>query len=98
MGSYQYVLDNSELRVALSKDQQGRNIKLTKEEHCGNPSIDSDAEGKKIGSVTKGESYSVSKIWLWSKKGKFSSSMDTQMGMPSSLNTDLPWMGRTQAA
>ncbi|XP_024185773.1 LOW QUALITY PROTEIN: RING-H2 finger protein ATL46-like [Rosa chinensis] len=92
MGSYQYVLDNSELRVALSKDQQGRNIKLTKEEHNGNLSIDSDVEAKKIGSVTKGESYSVSKIWLWSKKGKYSSSIDTQTGMPSSLNTDLPWM------
>lgn len=98
MGSYQYVLDNSELRVALSKDQQGRNIKLTKEEHSGNPSIDSDVEAKKIGSVTRGESYSVSKIWLWSKKGKYSSSIDTQTGMPSSLNTDLPWMRRTEEA
>ncbi|CAL2250455.1 unnamed protein product [Prunus armeniaca] len=98
MGSYQYVLGDSDLQVPLSNDQPDRNIKLTRGiEHDGNPSIDSDVEGKKISSVTKGESYSVSKIWLWSKKGKFSSSIDTQMGMPSSLNTDLPWMGRMRA-
>ncbi|XP_008230634.1 PREDICTED: RING-H2 finger protein ATL46-like [Prunus mume] len=98
MGSYQYVLGDSDLQVPLSNDQPDRNIKLTRGiEHDGNPSIDSDVEGKKISSVTKGESYSVSKIWLWSKKGKFSSSVDTQMGMPSSLNTDLPWMGRMRA-
>ncbi|KAM1058698.1 hypothetical protein ACFX2B_023308 [Malus domestica] len=97
MGSYQYVLNDSDLRVPLSNDQQGRNVKTTRGiENNGNLSIDSDMEGKKISSVTKGESYSVSKIWLWSKKGKFSSSIDTQMGMPSSLNTDLPWMKRTQ--
>ncbi|CAL9014576.1 unnamed protein product [Prunus brigantina] len=98
MGSYQYVLGDSDLQVPLSNDQPDRNIKLTRGiELDGNPSIDSDVEGKKISSVTKGESYSVSKIWLWSKKGKFSSSIDTQMGMPSSLNTDLPWMGRMRA-
>ncbi|CAB4275167.1 unnamed protein product [Prunus armeniaca] len=98
MGSYQYVLGDSDLQVPLSNDQPDRNIKLTRGiQHDGNPSIDSDVEGKKISSVTKGESYSVSKIWLWSKKGKFSSSIDTQMGMPSSLNTDLPWMGRMRA-
>lgn len=98
MGSYQYVLGDSDLQVPLSNDQPDRNIKLTRGiQHDRNPSIDSDVEGKKISSVTKGESYSVSKIWLWSKKGKFSSSIDTQMGMPSSLNTDLPWMGRMRA-
>ncbi|KAL6287995.1 hypothetical protein ACE6H2_012385 [Prunus campanulata] len=98
MGSYQYVLGDSDLQVPLSNDQQDCNIKQTRGiERDGNPSIDSDVEGKKISSVTKGESYSVSKIWLWSKKGKFSSSIDTQMGMPSSLNTDLPWMGRMRA-
>ncbi|XP_048434855.1 RING-H2 finger protein ATL46-like [Pyrus x bretschneideri] len=97
MGSYQYVLNDSDLLVPLSNDQQGHNVKPTRGiENNGNLSIDSDMEGKKISSVTKGESYSVSKIWLWSKKGKFSSSIDTQMGMPSSLNTDLPWMKRTQ--
>ncbi|KAI4350734.1 hypothetical protein L6164_005157 [Bauhinia variegata] len=84
MGSYQYVLGNSDLRISLNHD-----AKL---------SIEGDEEAKKISSVSKGESYSVSKIWLWSKKGKFSSSSDTQMGlpMPYSLNTDLPWMEKKE--
>lgn len=97
MGSYQYVLDNSELRVALCPDRQDRDIKLAKGlEHEGNSPVDEDMEGKKISSVTKGESYSVSKIWLWSKKGKFSSSSDAQMGMPPPLNMESPWMAKTQ--
>ncbi|KAB2011567.1 hypothetical protein ES319_D09G029500v1 [Gossypium barbadense] len=69
MGSYQYVLGASDLRVTLSYDKRhGCDFK---------PSV----EGKKISSASKGESFSVSKIWLWSKKGKLStSSSDEQMG------------------
>ncbi|KAJ7974542.1 RING-H2 finger protein [Quillaja saponaria] len=98
MGSYQYVLDNSDLQVTLNHDQQqARDAKVRKGmEHNEKVSIQGDTEAKKISSVSKGESYSVSKIWLWSKKGKFSTSSDAQMGIPSSLNTDLPWMDRTQ--
>ncbi|TYI63634.1 hypothetical protein E1A91_D09G030500v1 [Gossypium mustelinum] len=86
MGSYQYVLGASDLRVTLSYDKRhGCDFK---------PSV----EGKKISSASKGESFSVSKIWLWSKKGKLSTSYsDEQMGMPSSLNTELPpWLVKTQ--
>ncbi|PPS18022.1 hypothetical protein GOBAR_AA02563 [Gossypium barbadense] len=86
MGSYQYVLGASDLRVTLSYDKRhGCDFK---------PSV----EGKKISSASKGESFSVSKIWLWSKKGKLStSSSDEQMGMPSSLSTELPpWLVKTQ--
>ncbi|KAK6280618.1 hypothetical protein POUND7_020885 [Theobroma cacao] len=98
MGSYQYVLGDSDLRVALSNDRSsGCDVKLSKGlEQNGNSSVERDAEAKKISSVAKGESFSVSKIWLWSKKGKFSSSSDAQIGMPSSLNTDLPWLEKTQ--
>ncbi|KAJ9135284.1 hypothetical protein P3X46_032487 [Hevea brasiliensis] len=97
MGSYQYVLGDSDLRVPLGTDQHGRDFTLEKgTEQNGSLSVDGDLEGKKISSVTKRESFSVSKIWLWSKKGKFLSSSDTQVGMPSSLNMDLRWMGRTQ--
>ncbi|KAK6267403.1 hypothetical protein QUC31_018240 [Theobroma cacao] len=98
MGSYQYVLGDSDLRVALSNDRSsGCDAKLSKGlEQNGNSSVERDAEAKKISSVAKGESFSVSKIWLWSKKGKFSSSSDAQIGMPSSLNTDLPWLEKTQ--
>ncbi|PON34790.1 43kDa postsynaptic protein [Parasponia andersonii] len=95
MGSYQYVLGDSVLRVTLCKDRQGQDIPSKGTEQV-NPTVDGDLEGKKISSVSKGESYSVSKIWLWSKKGKFSTSTDTETGMPSSLNMDLPWMGKSQ--
>lgn len=97
MGSYQYVVGDSNLQVSLCPDQDDRNGMLLKRtELNGNLSVEGDMEGKKISSATKGDSYSVSKIWLWSKKGKFASSSHAQMGMPSSLNMDLPWMGRTQ--
>ncbi|GMI99154.1 Arabidopsis Toxicos en Levadura 46 [Hibiscus trionum] len=96
MGSYQYVLGESDLRVPLSNNRRsGCDFKLSKGlEHNGNSSI----EGKRIDNVSKGESFSVSKIWLWSKKGKLpTSSSDEQIGMPSSLSTDLPpWLVKTQ--
>ncbi|KAK8586913.1 hypothetical protein V6N12_021433 [Hibiscus sabdariffa] len=96
MGSYQYVLGDSDLRVPLTNDRRrGCDFKLSKGlEQNGNSSF----EGKKIGNVSKGESFSVSKIWLWSKKGKLpTSSSDEQIGMPSSLSTDLPpWLVKTQ--
>uniref|UniRef100_A0A803QLX0 RING-type E3 ubiquitin transferase n=1 Tax=Cannabis sativa TaxID=3483 RepID=A0A803QLX0_CANSA len=92
MGSYQYVLDDSVLRVPFCTDRLSK-----ANEQGNNPTTvdDGDMEGKKISSVSKGESYSVSKIWLWSKKGKFSTSTDSQAGMPSSLNLDLPWMEKS---
>ncbi|KAE8691540.1 RING-H2 finger protein ATL46 [Hibiscus syriacus] len=102
MGSYQYVLGNSDLRVTLSNGRhsgqhRGDAVKLSRgSEQNGNSSAERDAEEKKISSMSKGESFSVSKIWLWSKKGKFSSSSDAQIGMPTSLNSDLPWLKKSQ--
>ncbi|XP_041008432.1 RING-H2 finger protein ATL46-like [Juglans microcarpa x Juglans regia] len=97
MGSYQYVLGNSDLQVSLCHDRQHHDIKLSRGmEHNGNSSVNGDMEGKKISTVTKGESFSVSKIWQWSKKGKFSSSSDAQMGLPPSLSTEFPWMNKKQ--
>ncbi|KAG2405108.1 hypothetical protein LR48_Vigan03g162100 [Vigna angularis] len=97
MGSYQYVLGNSDLRITLSHDREGRHAQFLKgRENLERLSVEGDIEGKKITSVCKGESFSVSKIWQWSQKGKFSVSSDTQMSMPSSLITDLPWMRETR--
>ncbi|XP_050225550.1 RING-H2 finger protein ATL46-like [Mercurialis annua] len=96
MGSYQYVLGDSDLRVALCNERRNSDVRLENgSERIGNVSVDVDFEGKKISRVNKRESFSVSKIWLWSKKGKFSSSAEAQMDMPPSLSVDLPWMGRT---
>lgn len=91
MGSFQYVVANSDLQVALCQ-----NVKVVKERggQNGNSSIDGDTEGKKINIGSKGESFSVSKIWLWSKKGKFLSSSDTHTS--TSVNVGLPWTDRTQ--
>ncbi|KAG2307716.1 hypothetical protein Bca4012_083301 [Brassica carinata] len=94
MGSYQYILGNSELKVPFCNDRQLRLKPQDKEsqEQIG----DSSSEEKKMSSVVaKGESFSVSKIWLWPKKDKFSS--DAQSRLPSSsLNVNdlpkLPWM------
>lgn len=94
MGTYQYVLGTSELRVAL---QPGRTRNATGCAMRGRPaglsSINADImEGKKICARNKGESFSVSKIWQWSNlKGK----------LPPAAGSDecsdagsLPWMRR----
>lgn len=67
MGTYQYVVGDSDLQVMKEK--------VNAENFPGN----GDVEGKKISGRSKGESFSVSKIWLWSKKSEFP--------IPSSSNT-----------
>ncbi|XP_057948890.1 RING-H2 finger protein ATL46-like [Malania oleifera] len=108
MGSFQYVVSNSNLQVALCHTHttaaaaagsiDGGEVKLGGErgEPNGNSSsIDGDAEGKKINIGSKGESFSVSKIWQWSKKGKFPSPSDTHLSS-SYVNMGLSWLDRTQ--
>ncbi|CAM8885775.1 unnamed protein product [Rhodiola kirilowii] len=82
MGSCQYVEADSDLQVTLCENNSNNNSKRTTNGAvldvrigkglAGNSSADGDIEGKKISCRSKGESYSVSKIWLWSKKDKFS--------------------------
>ncbi|KAJ8749852.1 hypothetical protein K2173_013767 [Erythroxylum novogranatense] len=97
MGSFQYVVGNSELRVAFSNDRRVRDVKLPRDaEQNGDLSTGGDLEGKRISSMAKGESFSASKIWLWSKKAKFSTASDANNSIHSSLNVDLPWMARAQ--
>lgn len=102
MGSYQYVVGDANLRVvALSQDRDGRDKKLVKgtEQSCDASADDNNnnyTEGKRIGIGTKTDSYSVSKIWLWSKKGKFVDSSDARLENQSHAHLDLPWMHRTE--
>ncbi|WJX62146.1 RING-type E3 ubiquitin transferase [Trifolium repens] len=80
MGSFQYVLADSDLQVTLraSKVDSMRQLKGIREVCDGSFSNDGDVEGKKINIARKGESFSVSKIWQWSKKdSKIPSSSDT---------------------
>ncbi|BAT76115.1 RING-H2 finger protein [Vigna angularis] len=60
MGSYRYVVRDSNLQVVLSES--------------GDVSENENVKGKRISDSTKGESFSVSKIWLWSKNHTFHAS------------------------
>nr|KYP56280.1 RING-H2 finger protein ATL5I [Cajanus cajan] len=61
MGSYRYVVRDSNLQVVLSGSHDERDGDVSE-------------NGKMIGDSTIGESFSVSKIWLWSKKKSFHAS------------------------
>ncbi|CDP00190.1 unnamed protein product [Coffea canephora] len=102
MGSFQYVVADSELQVSLCHKRprgHGLDPRLQKAEEKGgqngNSLNDEDIEGKKINMRSKGESFSVSKVWLWSNsnKGKFPNSTENQIS--SSINVSLPWTART---
>ncbi|XP_017632159.1 RING-H2 finger protein ATL47 isoform X2 [Gossypium arboreum] len=95
MGSFQYVVADK-LQVALCPSRGGNgtaSMKLVKGRigQTGNSSNDGDVKGKRINFTSKGESFSVSKIWQSSKKGKFLRSSDT-VGS-SSVTVGLPWTG-----
>ncbi|PIN24947.1 hypothetical protein CDL12_02335 [Handroanthus impetiginosus] len=75
MGSFQYVVADLDLQVALCPSRRrdrehGGDLRKGRCGHIGNFTSDGDGgdEGKKINNGAKGESFSVSKIWLWSKK------------------------------
>ncbi|KAK9675684.1 hypothetical protein RND81_11G023500 [Saponaria officinalis] len=106
MGSYQYVVDESVLQVALcpkpklisngmveskclngGRDGQNGNFPMT------TAIVNVDAEARKINVGSKKESLSVSKIWLWSKKGKFSNE-----SIHSNTNLSLPWTNNGTAS
>ncbi|KAL1539366.1 RING-type E3 ubiquitin transferase [Salvia divinorum] len=100
MGSFQYVVADSELQVAFcpSGGERGRQRGIVDgnvgdvmragrgrggEGQNWNFAGEGDGEdGKKINSRVKGESFSVSKIWLWSKKGNSHYSNDVNAILP----------------
>ncbi|KAL8111872.1 RING-H2 finger protein ATL46-like [Apium graveolens] len=93
MGSFQYVVDNSELQVAFCPSSRDKPVKRRTVQNL-NSSSEGDFDFKKIDNRSKGESFSVSKIWLWPRKDKFSNFADTHM-VSSSTNTTSPWTVRT---
>lgn len=100
MGSYQYVVAESELQVTLGPSRGGSaSVRFGKGRSAQNEnsSNDGDVEGKKINFRSKGESFSVSKIWQWSKKSKFPSSSETHMGS-STGTVVLPRTNDTQSS
>ncbi|XP_064978167.1 RING-H2 finger protein ATL47-like isoform X2 [Musa acuminata AAA Group] len=93
MGSYQYVVADAQLQVALKgcsalRIGDGRGIRGT--DARGNSPGNEAVEGERLSIGSRHESFSVSKVWLWSnKKGKVSMSSDT-----SALDTNSPWKTR----
>lgn len=102
MGSFQYVLADSDLQVALHPSSRGDHgsmrqvLKGIRATPNGSSSIDGDVEGKKINLARKGESFSVSKIWQWSRKDKITSSSDTHHFHNSAATSTLPWMNKAR--
>ncbi|KAI4336113.1 hypothetical protein L6164_014682 [Bauhinia variegata] len=79
MGSYQYVMGDSNLQVILSHSRsRGGEESDVRRKYLFDIAEDGDVDGKKIGGRrSRGDSFSVSKIWLWSKKSKFHTSSNT---------------------
>ncbi|PIN18789.1 hypothetical protein CDL12_08546 [Handroanthus impetiginosus] len=75
MGQFEYIVGEDDMHVSL----HGENVeKMETKKRNRNEELAKNGEidGKKISSRSRGDSLSVSKIWLWSKKGKFLSSFD----------------------
>ncbi|KAL6524412.1 hypothetical protein OROHE_016083 [Orobanche hederae] len=92
MGAFQYIVENRDLQVASSSGKGG-GAKAKAQctiERCINNN-NAEIEGmKRINSRSRGDSFSISKIWLWSKKGKFSGFSDANrsfvLPMPNGSN------------
>ena len=97
MGSFQYVVADSDLRVALGTSSGSMRQLKGRTATNGSSFIDGDAvEGKKINIARKGESFSVSKIWQWSRKDKLTGSSDAHFLNSSTVTSTLPWMNKAR--
>lgn len=85
MGDFQYILANSDFQIALCPNNRGsgrvENLKERQGQNGNSGNL------RNIGG--KNESFSVSKIWLWSKKDKLPISSN------SSMSSNLPWTEKT---
>ncbi|EXB82630.1 RING-H2 finger protein ATL46 [Morus notabilis] len=98
MGSYQYVVADSDLQVLALRPKResiigGNNtnsLRIVKGRSGPSRNCldnDGDAEAKKINIGSKGESFSVSKIWQWSRKGKFPTSLEPYLSSTSTTSS-----------
>ncbi|XVF50292.1 hypothetical protein PTKIN_Ptkin04bG0084600 [Pterospermum kingtungense] len=69
MGAYQYMVGDSILQVTLSDGVRDEKL-IMEMKRDGSSSIGgADVEEKRI-RISKSQSFSVSKIWLWFKKSR----------------------------
>uniref|UniRef100_A0A0E0L8C9 RING-type E3 ubiquitin transferase n=1 Tax=Oryza punctata TaxID=4537 RepID=A0A0E0L8C9_ORYPU len=102
MGSYQYVLAEASLQVSVHRrhgDGNGRVAAATRlrglvgANPAGNDGAAA-ADGKKIGAGSKGDSFSVSKIWQWPRQGKGKLPVLASDDSPA-VDGRLPWPRRS---
>lgn len=93
MGSYQYVVGDTNLRIALNSRRNAGDARHVKS-RFQDPHLSHDAEGdgRRIGIGAKTDSYSMSKIWL----GKFASSSDSNVEDPPHFDMVSQWMSRAE--
>ncbi|GER41350.1 RING/U-box superfamily protein [Striga asiatica] len=87
MGSYEYVVGNSNLRVALRGENSSPG---------SNGVGESGDNGKRICNGVRNDSYSVSKIWLWSSRGGPVGREGRGDDNLASGDLGLPWMERKE--
>ncbi|KAF8733083.1 hypothetical protein HU200_015447 [Digitaria exilis] len=104
MGSYQYVLAEASLQVSVHRRHGdgharggarviGVGANLAGGEVAAAAAV-AGAEGKKIGAGSKGDSFSVSKIWQWPRNGKGKLPVLASDDSPA-MNGRLPWQRRS---
>ncbi|KAJ1258196.1 hypothetical protein BS78_10G056500 [Paspalum vaginatum] len=98
MGSYQYVLAEASLQVSVHRrhgDGHGRAGAGARLRDAGSNAAGAGAaEGKRIGAGSKGDSFSVSKIWQWPRNGKGKLPVLASDDSPA-MNGRLPWQRRS---
>jgi hypothetical protein len=101
MGSYQYVLAEASLQVSVHRrhgDGHGRAGARLRGVGATPAGAENTAavgtEGKRIGAGSKGDSFSVSKIWQWPRNGKGKLPVLASDDSPA-MNGRLPWQRRS---
>ncbi|CAL5037020.1 unnamed protein product [Urochloa decumbens] len=101
MGSYQYVLAEASLQVSVHRrhgEGHGRaaaRLRGVGANPAGTEAGGAGGEGKRIGAGSKGDSFSVSKIWQWPRNGKGKLPVLASDDSPAMSGGRLPWQRRS---
>ncbi|PUZ62027.1 hypothetical protein GQ55_4G325700 [Panicum hallii var. hallii] len=95
MGSYQYVLAEASLQVSVHRRHGDGHARAgARLRGAGANPAAAGTEGKRIGAGSKGDSFSVSKIWQWPRNGKGKLPVLASDDSPA-MNGRLPWQRRS---